>query len=158
MRQRKQFFKRLLAGAMTGVMLAGTVGTQLPASVADAAPASQAVGEVSVNPQVHYQTLKGWGTSMCWWGNVIGSWGDKDFNNNGRPDREEIAELAFSPEYLNLNIVRYNVGGGDKEDSSIKRVEGLVPGWTKDMTGKADGTGTTDDGKGSRVPKDAFYN
>ncbi len=142
MGQRILFFKRLLAGAMAGVMLAGTVGTQLPASVADAAPASQAVGEISVNPQVHYQTLKGWGTSMCWWGNVIGSWGDKDFNNNGRSDREEIAELAFSPEYLNLNIVRYNVGGGDKEDSSIKRVEGLVPGWTKDMTGKADGTGT----------------
>ena len=106
MGQRKLFFKRLLAGAMTGVMLAGAVGTQLPASVADAAPASQAVGEISVNPQVHYQTLKGWGTSMCWWGNVIGSWGDKDFNNNGRPDREEIAELAFSPEYLNLNIGR----------------------------------------------------
>lgn len=144
MRQRKQFFKRLLAGAMTGVMLAGAVGTQLPASVADAAPASGAVGEISVNPRIHYQTLKGWGTSMCWWGNVIGSWGDKDFNGNGRPDREEIAELAFSSEYLNLNIVRYNVGGGDKEDSSIKRVEGLVPGWTKDMTGKADGTGTFD--------------
>ncbi len=79
---------------------------------------------------------------MCWWGNVIGSWGDKDFNNNGKPDREEIAELAFSPDYLNLNIVRYNVGGGDKEDTTIKRVEGLVPGWTEDMTGKADGTGT----------------
>ena len=34
MGQRKLFFKRLLAGAMTGVMLAGAVGTQLPASVA----------------------------------------------------------------------------------------------------------------------------
>lgn len=140
MRQRKRYFKRFLAGTMAGVMLAGAAGAQLPAS-ADAASASRAVGEISVNPQIHYQTLEGWGTSMCWWGNVIGSWGDKDFNNNGKPDREEIAELAFSPEYLNLNIVRYNVGGGDKEDTSIKRVEGLVPGWTKDMTGETDGTG-----------------
>lgn len=127
---------------MTGVMIAGTVGTQIPASVVNAAPTTETVGEVSVNPGIHYQTLKGWGTSMCWWGNVIGSWGDKDFNGDGTPDREEIAELAFSPEYLNLNIVRYNVGGGDKKNSSIKRVEGLVPGWTKDMTGTEDGTGT----------------
>lgn len=142
MKSKKQQFKRFLAGMMTGVMLAGTVGSQLPAIEAVAAPVNGAVGEISVNPGIHYQTLKGWGTSMCWWGNVIGSWGDKDFNENGKPDREEIAELAFSPEYLNLNIVRYNVGGGDKENSSIKRVEGLVPGWTKDMTGTADGTGT----------------
>ena len=101
---------------------------------------SQIAGEVSINPNLHYQTLDGWGTSLCWWGNVVGSWGDKDFNGNGIPDREEIAELAFSPEYLNLNIVRYNVGGGDKENTSMKRVEGIVPGWTVDMTGTSDGT------------------
>lgn len=106
-------------------------------------------GEISVDPAVRYQTLKGWGTSLCWWGNTIGTWGDNDYNDNGRPDREEIAELAFSPEYLNLNIVRYNVGGGDKEDTSIKRCEGLVPGWTEDMTGTKDGTGSFD--------ADAFY-
>lgn len=141
MMQKKRVFKRFLAGMVTGAMLAGAVGAQVPAMSVEAA-AQGAVGEVAVNPQIHYQTLKGWGTSMCWWGNAIGSWGDKDFNGNGRPDREEIAELAFSPEYLNLNIVRYNVGGGDKKDTSIKRVEGLVPGWTKDMTGTEDGTGT----------------
>lgn len=103
--------------------------------------AKVSAGDIKLNPEVHYQTLKGWGTSLCWWGNIIGSWGDADYNNNGTPDREEIAELAFSPEYLNLNIVRYNVGGGDKEDTSIKRCEGIVPGWTEDMTGKKDGTG-----------------
>ena len=48
----------------------------------------------------------------------------------------------FSPDYLNLNIVRYNVGGGDKPDSSIKRVEGRVQGWSKDMFGTDDGSGT----------------
>lgn len=143
MMQKKRFMKRFLAGVMSGVMLMGTALAQVPALNVHAA-AQGAVGEVAVNPQIHYQTLKGWGTSMCWWGNVIGSWGDKDFNGNGRPDREEIAELAFSPEYLNMNIVRYNVGGGDKKDTSIKRVEGLVPGWTKDMTGTEDGTGTFD--------------
>ena len=106
-------------------------------------------GEIAVSPDIHYQTLEGWGTSLCWWGNVIGSWGDADWNGNGRPDREEIAELAFSPEYLNLNIVRYNVGGGDKEDTTIKRIEGIVPGWTEDMTGTRDGSG--------EFSADAFY-
>ena len=114
MMYKKRHFRRLLAGMLTGVMLAGAVGTQVPAMSVHAA-AQGAVGEVAVNPQIHYQTLKGWGTSMCWWGNIIGSWGNTDFNGNGRPDREEIAELAFSPEYLNFNIVRYNVGGGDKD-------------------------------------------
>lgn len=99
---------------------------------------------IGLNPEIRYQTLKGWGTSLCWWGNSIGSWGDADFNGNETADREEIAELAFSPEYLNLNIVRYNVGGGDKEDTSIKRCEGIVPGWTEDMTGTRDGSGAFD--------------
>ncbi len=146
---KKKFVKRFLAGMLTGAMLISSARADLPAAVAEAAGTNVLAGEIAVNPQIHYQTLEGWGTSMCWWGNIIGSWGDQDFNGNGRPDREEIAELAFSPEYLNLNIVRYNVGGGDKPDTSIKRVEGLVPGWTVDMTGKSDGT--------AEFNADAFY-
>ncbi|MFQ7550199.1 MAG: hypothetical protein ACLRMZ_07765 [Blautia marasmi] len=96
-------------------------------------------GNITVDPDIHYQTLEGWGTSLCWWGNTIGSWGDADWN--GMEDLTGRKSLSWHfPEYLNLNVVRYNVGGGDKEDSSIKRCEGLVPGWTEDMTGTADGT------------------
>jgi O-glycosyl hydrolase len=43
----------------------------------------------------------GWGTSLCWWANVVG----------GYANREEYADLAF--EQLGLNIVRYNIGGGE---------------------------------------------
>ncbi len=138
-RKLRKTFTRILAGVMS-------VAVMVPATPLWAAQermtTAPSVGEISVSPEIRYQTLKGWGTSLCWWGNIIGSWGDSDYNKNGRPDREEIAELAFSPEYLNLNIVRYNVGGGDKEDTSIRRCEGVVPGWTEDMTGKRDGTGT----------------
>ncbi len=148
MSRRKKQWKRIFAGMMSGVMLAQAAWAGGPVRAVEAA--GLPAGEITVNPQIHYQTLEGWGSSMCWWGNTIGSWGDQDFNGNGRQDREEIAELAFSPEYLNLNIVRYNVGGGDKEDTSIKRIEGLVPGWTVDMTGTADGTGDFN--------ADAFYN
>lgn len=128
--------KQLLAGALAIIVAA----TAIPLPAAASVKRDSYVGEIAVNPANHYQTLEGWGTSLCWWGNAIGS-GDKDYNKNGRPDREEIAELAFSPEYLNLNIVRYNVGGGDKQDSSIKRIEGKVPGWSKDMLGNEDGSG-----------------
>lgn len=96
---------------------------------------------VLIDPETHYQTLKGWGTSLCWWGNIIGTWDD----GAGRTVRESVARLAFSPEYLNLNLFRFNVGGGDKTDSSILRAEGRVPGWSVDMTGHPDGTGTYDE-------------
>lgn len=43
----------------------------------------------------------GWGTSLCWWANVVG----------GYSNREDYAALAFSS--LKLNIVRYNIGGGE---------------------------------------------
>ena len=145
--RRKGKFSKIFSG-----MLAGAIGiasfvpsTSLWALPLDRMTMRPTAGEITVSPEIRYQTLKGWGTSLCWWGNIIGSWGDADYNDNGRSDREEIAELAFSPEYLNLNVVRYNVGGGDKEDTSIKRCEGLVPGWTEDMTGTKDGTGAYDE-------------
>ena len=161
--RKKKRFKQAAAG-MTALMMGAAAVLSpiagIPVMAAEvpvmaegvpvlAAEEQKMTGEIAVDPDIHYQTLDGWGTSLCWWGNIIGSWGDADWNGNGRADREEIAELAFSPEYLNLNIVRYNVGGGDKADSSIKRCEGLVPGWTKDMTGTEDGSGDFD--------SEAFY-
>ena len=139
--RKKKRFKQAAAGMSALAIGASTILSAMAGIPAMAAGEQKTAGEIAVNPDIHYQTLDGWGTSLCWWGNIIGSWGDADWNGNGRADREEIAELAFSPEYLNLNIVRYNVGGGDKENSSIKRCEGLVPGWTEDMTGTKDGSG-----------------
>lgn len=139
-------FKKMVAGTSA---LAIGITMMIPPALAAVSWEKNAEQKILLNPEVRYQTLKGWGTSLCWWGNSIGSWGDQDFNGNGRADREEIAELAFSPEYLNLNIVRYNVGGGDKENTSIKRCEGIVPGWTEDMTGSKDGSKAFD--------ADAFY-
>ena len=143
---RRLNLKKIVAG---GAALLFGISVMIPPALAAVSGETNTDRKIALNPEVRYQTLKGWGTSLCWWGNSIGSWGDRDFNGNGRADREEIAELAFSPEYLNLNIVRYNVGGGDKEDTSMKRCEGIVPGWTEDMTGTRDGSGAFD--------ADAFY-
>ena len=51
-----------------------------------------------------YGEFQGFGTSLCWWANRIG-YSDKL--------TEEAAKLFFSPEGLDMNIGRYNVGGGD---------------------------------------------
>ena len=53
------------------------------------------------------QTLKGWGTSACWWSQACG---DEKTQN-------EIAELLYGNSGLGLNIYRYNVGGGCDPDN-----------------------------------------
>jgi O-glycosyl hydrolase len=59
----------------------------------------------TVNPgTVLVTNFEGWGTSLCWWANVVG----------GYTNRSDYASLAFST--LKLNIVRYNIGGGENPD------------------------------------------
>jgi len=72
---------------------------------------------VTVDPNlVLVPHFEGWGTSLCWWGNVVG----------GYSNRDEYAELAFST--LKLNIVRYNIGGGENP-SETNTVMATDPTW-----------------------------
>lgn len=48
------------------------------------------------------QVLKGFGTSACWWSQ----------NVSDKKTADEISELLYSEKGLNLNIYRYNIGGG----------------------------------------------
>ena len=48
------------------------------------------------------QTLKGWGTSACWWSQYC----------NDDKTAKEISRLLYGDDGLNLNIYRYNIGGG----------------------------------------------
>ena len=65
-----------------------------------------ALKKVTVSPDIQYHTIEGWGTSLCWFGNVLGGWSD--------PNRNQIADLLFDLDSgLGLNLVRYNIGGGD---------------------------------------------
>ena len=52
------------------------------------------------------QEITGWGTSSCWWGQIAGA----------SENAEELAKLIFSEEGLGLNIFRYNVGAGEREN------------------------------------------
>jgi galactan endo-1,6-beta-galactosidase len=72
----------------------------------DAAPAAPPL-EVKIDPSANYGIWEGWGTSLCWMGNVFGG-------------RDDVADFLFTTKTvvfnktevpgLGLNIVRYNAG------------------------------------------------
>ena len=68
--------------------------------------------------------FEGWGTSLCWWANRVG------FSEKLTKDS---ARLFFSKkDGLGLNIMRYNIGGGDDPTHDhIKRTDSEMPGWWK---------------------------
>ncbi len=77
---------------------------------------------VTVDPADQRQTMEGWGTSLCWWGNVVGNWATTKKN--------EIINLLFDPTSgLGLNIARYNIGGGENPAHEHMRVGAEIPGY-----------------------------
>lgn len=64
---------------------------------------------VKIDPTVKYQTINGWGASACWWAQKTdGVAGD------------ETIRLLYSKEGLGLNIYRFNVGAGEKDNPDTK--------------------------------------
>ena len=62
-----------------------------------------------VNPEAKRQVNEGWGVSLCWWANMCGKWSDAKI--------DQLVEWLVSPKYLNYNIFRYNIGGGDDPEN-----------------------------------------
>ncbi len=93
--------------------------------------------------------FEGWGTSLCWWAHRLGY---------SEKLSEKAAELFFSEKGLNLNIMRYNIGGGDDpEHHHIKRSDSAIPGFL--LYDKETGKKTWDyesDSNQLRVLKDAY--
>ncbi len=79
------------------------------AVAATLAVSARADRTVTVDPARQGQTLEGWGTSLCWFANVIGGYPDKV--------RADYVARIFDPRRgLGLNIARYNIGGGEDPD------------------------------------------
>ena len=74
-------------------------------ALAQAATQSPPKATVRINTNKPKQTIEGWGSSLCWWAAQVGNWDDSQI--------DEIVNLIVSPEGLNMNIFRYNIGGGD---------------------------------------------
>lgn len=59
-----------------------------------------------INPSALYdKPFEGWGVSLCWWANMCGKWDEEKI--------DEVVDWLVSPDGLNYNIFRYNIGGGD---------------------------------------------
>ena len=65
--------------------------------------------------------FEGWGTSLCWWAHRLGY--DDEL-------AQSAADLFYSEKGLRLNIMRYNIGGGDNPaHNHIMRTDSKIPGW-----------------------------
>lgn len=75
------------------------------ASILLSAPASSQAVKIDVS--MSNQTLEGWGTSLAWFANSVGSWTNTTNQNS-------LMSALFSPSSgLGLNYLRYNIPGGN---------------------------------------------
>lgn len=115
--------------ATTALVVAGLVGVTSPAA---AAPTT-----VKITPDPGYASasFEGWGTSLVWFANATG----------GYPEsvRRDLLDKVFGEDGLNLNIARYNIGGGNATDvPPYLRAGGAVQGWWNPNLNASDSQGT----------------
>ncbi|MDT0573990.1 glycoside hydrolase [Streptomyces sp. DSM 3412] len=120
--------RRLLGAIGITALATGTAmaTTSLPMAHAD----TTAAASVTVSPDPSYkgQSFEGWGTSLVWFANATGDYPPAI--------REKLAKLLFGEAGLNLNIARYNIGGGNAPDvKDYLRAGGAVEGWWKAPAG-----------------------
>lgn len=122
---------RLLSAATAAALLTGSLAALTPAP-----PATAAGVPVTITPNPSYaaEPFEGWGTSLVWFANATG----------GYPEdvRQDLFDKVFGEDGLNLNIARYNIGGGNATDvPSYLRPGGAVEGWWNPDLGVSDGQG-----------------
>ncbi|MFE5838959.1 Ig-like domain-containing protein [Arthrobacter sp. NPDC056493] len=116
------------AGVTAAVFSAGLVAG--PASAAPGTDEPVPAGAVTVRPDPSYQgeAFEGWGTSLAWFANATGGYPEEI--------RGKLADMIFGDQGLNLNIARYNIGGGNAPDvKDYLRAGGAVEGWWKAPAG-----------------------
>ncbi|UKS24106.1 discoidin domain-containing protein [Paenibacillus sp. HWE-109] len=84
--------------------------------------ASAATTTIDLDPSNMQQSWDGWGTSLAWFANITGGWEESTKN--------ALADALYSPAGLNLNIARYNIGGGENPAYETMRQGGEVPGFS----------------------------
>ncbi|WP_205325082.1 RICIN domain-containing protein [Glycomyces sp. YM15] len=79
---------------------------------------------VTLDPSYRGQQFEGWGTSLVWFANATGGYPDEI--------RDQLVDMVFGDEGLNLNIARYNIGGGNAPNIDNEYLRGgasAVPGY-----------------------------
>lgn len=118
------------------VAAAALVVTAIPVALPAAEPAQAAPVPLRITPNPAYQgdEFEGWGTSLVWFANATG----------GYPEavRQDLFDKVFGEDGLNLNIARYNVGGGNATNvPGYLRPGGAVEGWWNPDLGLSDASG-----------------
>jgi len=78
---------------------------------------------ITIDPAQKKQVIEGWGASLCWWANIMGSYSDIKV--------QTICDWITDPDNgLNMNIFRFNIGGGDAPSHNHMRSDGgNMPGY-----------------------------
>jgi O-glycosyl hydrolase len=78
---------------------------------------------IAIDPLIKGPVVEGWGASLCWWANVMGGFSDVKVKT--------ICDWITDPaKGLNMNIFRFNIGGGDAPDHNHMRSDGgNMPGY-----------------------------
>ncbi len=66
--------------------------------------------KLTIDAEEKGEAFEGFGASACWWSQIAGK----------SDNMEEIAKLLYSKEGLGLNIYRYNIGAGSKDNPNTK--------------------------------------
>lgn len=88
---------------------------------------------IFVDPADQKQVLEGWGASLCWWANIMGGFSDAKINT--------LCKWITDPDGLNMNVFRFNIGGGDDPSHNHMRSDGGdMPGYKASATAAYDWT------------------
>ena len=84
--------------------------------------------QVQIDPLDKQQVFEGWGGSLCWWANIIGGYSDEKI--------KMVCDWITHPTTgLNMNIFRFNIGGGDQPVHHHMRADGGdMPGYKDSLT------------------------
>ncbi|MGO4783076.1 hypothetical protein [Cryobacterium sp. W22_MBD10_FK3] len=113
--------------ALATTVVLALSATGLGAGVVTASPAlaaAPAATPLTITPNPAYQNeeFEGWGTSLVWFANATGDY--------PADVRQDLFDKVFGEDGLNLNIARYNIGGGNASDvPAYLRAGGAVDGW-----------------------------
>ncbi|SDL44981.1 O-Glycosyl hydrolase [Glycomyces sambucus] len=124
---RRNGFRRGPAALGAAGLAAAVAAAALPALTGGPANAEEAAANavtVTLDPSYQQAAFEGWGTSLVWFANATGGYPDEI--------RNELADMLFGEDGLNLNIARYNIGGGNApniDDEYLRGGAAAVPGW-----------------------------
>ena len=76
-----------------------------------------------MDPSYQQPAFEGWGTSLVWFANATGGYPEEI--------RNRLVDLLFGADGLNLNIARYNIGGGNAPDvrADYMKAGATMPGF-----------------------------